>query len=207
MNDNILFTIAPIAHQLTKLCLRQNRESLNSFYDVLSVIGLCKNLKLLHLREFRGSVNLTLPFAPQSSKLKKLVLEGNYLPARGFLPLLFQCVHIEAVILKGAIFSKQDINAIVRSLATGDMLQNLTKLVLEPKGYYNNDYNKEAIASQYRPGKPKARELVPAMEKLVKYIICSCPKLLTVRLGLEHLYGAESYASTISPFLESFTKI
>lgn len=206
-DENIFSIIAPVAHQLTKLCLKPKSyydNSTTQFYDIFSVIGQCKNLEILYVKGFNGSVNLNPPFALERSKLKKLVLAGNFLPARGFLPIIFQCPQLEEVVLRGAIFSKQDINKMVRPLVLGQLLQNLTKLVIEPKGYC---YEKTNIASQYRPGKPNAKELVPAMEKFVKHIICYCPRLVTVRLGLEYLLGDEPYVCSISPFLDSFRRI
>jgi len=176
-----------VGHKLKELCLCNDWSNTfsvpNPFYDVLRVFTHCPNLEYLVLFGFSGAVNLDVPVAAESLKLKRLVLKGLFYEAPGFVPLVCRAPLLEEVKLH-VYCSKQDVDSLITLLMLEEMLQNVSKVEL----VHIHRNNADLVA-------------------LAKNVIASCPKLQTAHFGTESGEGGETASSSITPFVDLVKKI
>jgi len=177
-----------VGHKLKELCLSRDWSKTctdaNPFYDVLRVFTHCPNLEYLVLLRFSGAVNLDVPVAAESLKLKRLVLKGSFYGAPGFVPLVCRAPLLEEVKLE-AYCSKQDVDSLITLLMLEEMFQNVTSVEL----VYRGDL---ALLDMIR---------------LAKNVVASCPKLQTTHFEIETGEGGEMASSSIAPFVDLVERI
>jgi hypothetical protein len=192
MAFNVFEILASIGNRLTTLRLSAPSVGNNPFLQVLKVFDLCCNLESLQICKVYGSIDLGVPFDAEKVGLKQLVLKGSFVTARGFVPLISRAPKLEEVIFNKAIISKYDINTLVRYVSMGMIFQNVSHFVYNvPSQSLITIIN---IPANYTPGKPKALELILALEHFAKNIISYCPLLQNADFSFDGFYYPHTHS-------------
>jgi len=164
IQENIHQILAPIGNQLKELSLHDtiNDPDRRMFVNVMKAIIVCPNLEHLHLRLFNGPVCLEEQVAPQNLKLKRLILEGDFCDAVGFLPILFRAPLLEEVDLWYFVFCKEEADMCINYLSERAMFQNVNNFKFKLC---------DEIQYMYRSA------VMGDMEYFVRNIVSFCPRL------------------------------
>jgi hypothetical protein len=184
---NLYEILSSIGDRLLSLRLSTWQRQGNQFSQVLKVFDLCANLECLHLGNVFGSIDLGVPFDVEKVGLKKLMLEGNFVKAKGFVPLISRAPKLNEVIFNRAIVSQHDINSLIRFVSMGMVFQNVTHFVYAlPKD--SIIFLIANLPVNYTPSEPKALELILKLEFFAKNIISFCPLLQNATFNFEGYY-------------------
>jgi len=160
-----------VGAQLKELCITQGTNEANVLQKVFE---LCTSLECFSFK-FRGhTVEPPLPEDVENSKLKKLIWEFSLLPI-----VMLKAPLLEEVALTNTCFEIDDIGVLNNWLLTETVLQNLTKLV--------------CLADELNGTPETKQEMLLALHKLAKHIICFCPKLENVHFDLMEFYTPMTY--------------
>lgn len=195
MVSNVFEILSSIGNRLSSLWLSapSGRDE-NPFLQVLKVFDLCNKLECLQIGYVNGSIDLGVPFDLDKICLKKLVLKGNFVKARGFVPLISRAPNLIEVIFNTAIISKYDINTLVRFVSMGMIFQNVSLFVYAvPR--WSIILDAKNLSANYIPGKPNALELILALELFAKNIISFCPLLQNAAFNFDGYYYSNSLRS------------
>jgi len=155
-----------VGHRLKELHIAKAQISHeNTFFDVLKVFVYCPNLEYFVLLRFKGVVDFSVLVDPKNLKLRKLVVEGCFQKAQGFLPLICSAPLLEEVDL-WVYCTKDDITIMATYLLLEDMFKGLIKVKLA-----------------YRP--IDGVQFLRALECLAKMIVAFCPKLETTNFEFD----------------------
>jgi len=206
--DNLIQAmLTSVGHQLKELCIYGNREKDVRFTKVLKIFTVCPNLESLAILDFLGPVERKVPVISQDLKLKKLSLSGNFYQPSGILPLILRAPYLEEVKMSDIMFSKLDVQKLMRYLAIGNMFQSLVNIEISLGPMKHFWY----IPSGLYRGSPLAKELRIALESLAKNIVSFSPMLQSTSFYFTTLTTIACYSvhanSSAAPFVDLLNTI